>query len=173
MVRICNTRSRGVTLLELMITVAIMAILGSLALPSFSSSLQSNRVATTSNEFMSSVAFARSEAMRNNRGAVMCPSSNGSTCTGAWQDGWIIWADQNANGTRENATEPVLRRQDALFKQTTSGASAILFSPRGTVASGSTTVVLEPDGCQAGQPFRRSLEVLGGGMVRISKGNCP
>ena len=163
--------SRGLTLLEVMITVAIIAILGSIALPSFSSALQSNRVATTSNEFMASVAFARSEAMRNNRGAVMCPSANGTSCGGDWQDGWIVWADQDASGTI-NGAERVLRRQEALFKQTAAGSTAIRFSPRGTVASGAATIVLEAEGCTAGQPFRRTLEVLGGGMVRITKGNC-
>lgn len=172
MSRIPFQTSQGVTLLELMITVAIIAILGSIALPSFSSALQSNRVATTSNEFMASVAYARSEAMRNNRGAVMCPSSNGSTCGGTWADGWIVWADQNANGTREDPAEPVLRRQQALYKQTAPGNTPIRFSPRGTVASGAASVVVQPDGCTTGQPFRRTLEVLGGGMVRISKGNC-
>lgn len=173
MSRIPFQASQGVTLLELMITVAIIAILGSIALPSFSSALQSNRVATTSNEFMASVAYARSEAMRNNRGAVMCPSSNGSSCGGTWADGWIVWADRNADGVRQNTQEErVLRRQDALYKQTAPGATPIRFSPRGTVVSGAASVVLQPVGCNSGQPFRRTLEVLGGGMVRISKGNC-
>lgn len=168
--------TRGVTLLELMITIAIAAILASLALPSFSSSLQSNRVATTSNEFLASVAFARSEAMRNNRGAVMCPSSNGSVCGGTWQDGWIVWADQNANGTRETAgpiIEPVLRSQAALYKQTTTGGGAtIRFSPRGAVVGGAATITLQAEGCTSGNPFQRRLDVLGGGMVRITKENC-
>lgn len=164
--------NRGVTLLELMITIAIAAILASLALPSFSSSLQSNRVATTSNEFLASVAYARSEAMRNNRGAVMCPSSDRSTCGGTWQDGWIVWADQNANGTRETA-EPVLRSQTALYRQTSSGGGApIRFSPRGGVVGGAGTIRVQAQGCTSGQPFQRRLEVLGGGMVRITKENC-
>jgi type IV fimbrial biogenesis protein FimT len=165
--------SRGVTLLELMITIAIAAILASLALPSFSSSLQSNRVATTSNEFLASVAYARSEAMRNNRGAVMCPSTDGSACGGTWQNGWIVWADQNANGTREDPAEPVLRRQDALYKQTsTGGGTAIRFSPRGAVVGGAGTIRVQAEGCGTGKPFQRRLEVLGGGMVRITKENC-
>lgn len=173
MSRIPLHASQGITLLELMITVAIIAILGSIALPSFTTALQSNRVATTSNEFMASVAFARSEAMRSNRGAVMCPSTNGSACGGTWADGWIVWADRNANGTREDPTEPVLRRQQALYKQTAPGSTPIRFSPRGTVASGATSIILQPEACATGKPFRRTLEVLGGGMVRISKGNCP
>jgi len=171
MSRIPFQASQGVTLLELMITVAIIAILGSIALPSFSSALQSNRVATTSNEFMASVAYARSEAMRNNRGAVMCPSTDGLVCGGTWANGWIVWADRNGNGL-QGADEPPLRVQGPLVRQTAPGNTPIRFSPRGTVASGAASVVVQPDGCTTGQPFRRTLEVLGGGMVRISRGNC-
>lgn len=171
------SRSKGVTVVELMVAVAIVGILTAIAVPNFASALTSNRLANTSNEFIATVAFARSEAMRNNRGAVFCASADGSVCGGAWEGGWIVWADDNADGIRQTTgpgEEPVLRRQGPLVKQVaTGGGTTIQFSPRGSVIAGTGTIVVRSDSCASGQPFQRSLQVLAGGMVRVQRQNCP
>lgn len=61
-------RQNGFTLVELMVTVAVLAILSTIAYPSFQSTIRSNRVATTTNELIASLALARSEAIKNTRG---------------------------------------------------------------------------------------------------------
>jgi type IV fimbrial biogenesis protein FimT len=171
------SRSKGVTVVELMMAIAIAGILTAIALPSFSSSLASNRMANTANEFLATVAFARSEAMRNNRGSVFCASADGSACGGGWEDGWIVWADANADGVRQTSgpgEEPVLRRQGPLLKQESAGgATTIRFSARGSVIAGTGAIVLRAEGCSSGQPFQRSLQVLAGGMARVQRQNCP
>ncbi len=70
-------RADGFTLVELMVTVAMLAILSAIAFPSFQSTLRSNRVATATNEMIAAIALARSEAVRNNRGSSICASSDG------------------------------------------------------------------------------------------------
>lgn len=171
------SRSKGVTVVELMMAVAILGILTAIALPNFASALTSNRLANTSNEFIATVAFARSEAMRNNRGAVFCASADGSACGGDWEGGWIVWADDNADGVRQDSgpgEEPVLRRQGPLLKQVaTGGGTTIRFSPRGSVIAGTGTILVSAESCPSGQPFQRSLQVLAGGMARVQKENCP
>ena len=171
------SKSLGVTMVELMVAIAIVGILTAIALPNFASSLKSNRLANTGNEFIATVAFSRSEAMRNNRGAVFCASSDDSSCGGNWEDGWIVWADANADGIRQTSgvgEEPVLRRQGPLSKLvTTGGSTTIRFSPRGGVIAGTGSIVLRSDDCTTGQPFQRQLDVLAGGMARIQKQNCP
>lgn len=57
-------RQNGFTLVELMVTVAVLAILSTIAYPSFQSTIRSNRVATTTNELIASLALARSEAIK-------------------------------------------------------------------------------------------------------------
>lgn len=171
MSRIPFQASQGVTLLELMITVLVLAVVAAIALPNFGTVIRANRVATTSNDFMASVAYARSEAMRNNRGAVMCPSTDGLICGGTWANGWIVWADRNGNGL-QGADEPPLRVQGPLVRQTAPGNTPIRFSPRGTIVSGPASVVLQAEGCQSGEPYRRTLNILGGGMVRMERGAC-
>lgn len=171
------SKSQGVTVVELMVAIAIVGILTAIALPNFASALRSNRLANTGNEFIATVAFSRSEAIRNNRGAVFCASADGSACGGNWQDGWIVWADANADGIRQTSgagEEPVLRRQGPLAQQVTiGGATTVRFSPRGGVIAGTGSIVLRAADCSTGQPFQRQLDVLAGGMARIQKQNCP
>src|SRR5690606_7896913 len=88
----------GFTLLELMVVIAIAAILLALALPSFTSTLRSNRVATSTNELLATLSLARSEAVRNTRGAGVCTSADGGACGGDWDSGWLVWGDSNGNG---------------------------------------------------------------------------
>src|SRR5690554_5417112 len=73
---------RGVTLIELMVTLAVFAIGAAVAYPSFTSVIRSNRVATSTNNFIGAFNLARSEAIRSNRGGAVCPSADGEACFG-------------------------------------------------------------------------------------------
>ena len=103
-----KTESRGFTLTELLIVVAIGGILLTFAVPSFTESIQNNRMATQINELHASLSFARSEAVKRNGSVTMCRSSNATSCTGDWQDGWIVFLDTNFDGAF-NGTDEVLR----------------------------------------------------------------
>lgn len=88
-------RHGGFTLIELMVTVAIVAILAMAAAPSMSDFVIRNRSSATSNEFIGSVLRARNEAASRNSCVTMCVSSNGSSCAAAtetaWGNGWIVF----------------------------------------------------------------------------------
>lgn len=83
---------RGFTLIELLVTISIVAILATIAIPSFQDAMLNSRLNTLSNNFVASAHLARSEAIKRNTAATLCASSNGSNCTGAWKDGWVILA---------------------------------------------------------------------------------
>ena len=111
---------RGFSLLELMVTVAIMAILGTLAVPSFQTLLQANKTRAVASELLASLNLARSEAARRGQPVSVCPSSNGSSCaTGStdWDKGWIVFVNEDGASERSapavDANEQVLQvRQD-------------------------------------------------------------
>lgn len=84
----------GFTLVELMITLAILAILLGLAMPAVTDFAIKQRVSSQANEMMLSLAFARSEAVKRNLNIRIMPvtgSHNG------WRDGWCIGIDDNTN----------------------------------------------------------------------------
>lgn len=159
----------GFTLVELVIAVAIVAILAALALPSFQSSLRSNRAATATNEMLASLSLARSEAIRNNRGASICASADGAVCSGDWNDGWLVWADTNRDND-VNAGETVIRFSRGSDRlEVGSSAGVLRFDSRGRriVPAGAVieTITLQPDEC-GGANYRRTLLVNASGQVR-------
>jgi type IV fimbrial biogenesis protein FimT len=99
----------GVTLLELMITISIAAILLAAGAPSFMQMLAKNRLEASSNDFVSSLNLARSEAVLRNVRTTVCRSSDGTSCGGEWEDGWIVFVDDGGTpGVVEVGEEIVL-----------------------------------------------------------------
>ena len=107
---------RGFTLLELMVTIAVAAILFSVAVPGFQQLSQRNRIVSYANDFISTVNYARSEAIRRAQPVSICASSTGTSCTGTWSQGWIIFAnvDGDSPAVVDGVNEPVLKVHEAL-----------------------------------------------------------
>ena len=104
--------STGYTLLELMITLTVAGILMGVAVPSFTSVIDSNRLTTYANDLVTSLNFARSEAIKRNLRVSLCKSSTGSSCniSNNWAQGWIVFTDPNNNGIY-NSSNTLLRVQ--------------------------------------------------------------
>ncbi|MDV3514569.1 GspH/FimT family pseudopilin [Stenotrophomonas sp. C1657] len=82
--------SSGFTLLELMVTVAVLAILVTVALPSFSAMIAGNRITAAGNDLMAGLQFARHEAIRRNDAVQVCASADGQACSDAGWNRWIV-----------------------------------------------------------------------------------
>jgi type IV fimbrial biogenesis protein FimT len=119
---------RGFTLLELMVTLAVAAILFSVAVPGFQQMVQRNRVITYTNDFIATVNYARSEAIRTASPVSICASSDGATCTGTWSQGWITFANRDGDNPAEvdaGGVEPVLKVHERLNGQYTLSSDAV------------------------------------------------
>lgn len=145
----------GFTLIEMMVTVAIVAILASLALPSFRTMLVKRAVVAAADTMVTDFRYARSEALKRSNLVSVCASSNGTTCTGAgaaWKDGWIIFIDANGNGAWD-AGDEILRVQQA-FDSIASISKDVpvndrpffTYQPTGMTKSSSQTFFFTPTG---------------------------
>lgn len=167
-------RNTGFTLVELMITVAVLAVMLAIGFPSFQSVLRSNRIATATNEMIASMSLARSEAIKNTHGTGVCASTAGASCDGAsWGDGWLVWDDTNGDGALDDG-ETVLRFTAGNPKVSGDDADlTIAYDARGRRrAAADQVVMLRPDECGS-QPLQRSLLINRTGQIKVTKGPCP
>lgn len=91
---------RGLSLAELLVTVAVMTVALTVALPVFGGLQERTRLAAALHQLTGSLAVARSHAVTGGRPVTVCPSGDGTTCRGdlAWEDGWILFADPQRRG---------------------------------------------------------------------------
>ena len=166
------SNSRGMTLLELLTSLFIIAIVTTLGVPSIQSILNYNRVATSINTLSRSIAFGRIQAVNHNRHMVMCKSSDQRNCTnkGSWQQGWIIYEDDDLSRKREEEEKIIYAQSklaDNLYIKYAGFRSSnfITFRPSGvTLMNGTFTF------CIYGQPETQKAVILSKtGRIYISK----
>jgi len=105
-------QARGFTLLELMITVALMAIILGLAVPSFRDLIQNNRATTQANDLISFLQLARSEALKIGQPVTICPadvSEETLSCGSDWSAGWMVYRDSSAIGSGSSGVAEEIR----------------------------------------------------------------
>lgn len=123
----------GFTLIELVVTVVVLAIMSAVAIPSFISVMNGNRISSASHELVAGLQLARSEAIRTNHSASLCFSIDGITCA--------------------NTTAPtsilVMNHEDLVRSTALNPNIAMTLSPSlqaSMAASGHSVVAFRPDG---------------------------
>lgn len=175
-----KTRRKGFTALELLITLAIVAILLATAIPAVKSYSWNLRMRAAMNALQTDLNLARGRAISHNVQTVICPALDSGNCDGlaAWQHGWIVFSDLN-NDRQRQATEPLLARTgptDFVKIHSSQARSYLRFYPNGS-SPGSNITILFCD--ERGTNHAARVIVSNSGRIRTESGlggsfeNCP
>lgn len=165
-------RSRGFTLLELLITIAVVAVMAAIAVPSFRRAVQNNARDRVLDGLTQSFDYARNAALRDDQNVAVCPlSASNGQCGTDWNNGWIVATAPAPVGTAPAAagtvvlmTHPALATSGPQL-HTASGSTGVTFSGTGLVSGQDTFVVCDSRGPTAA----KALEVATTGYVQVSQ----
>ena len=173
-----NREDRGFTLIEVLVVLALAALLQTLAAPALSAMVDQVRVGSAAQTLHGSLQLARSEAIKRNGRVVVCKSADGLSCVtaGGWEQGWIVFHDRNNNATLDSG-EPVLLQERGLppslrltgNSQVKSYVSytplGVTQTPGGGFQAGTLTVCRQSASSTAG----RQIIISSAGRVRTQK----
>ena len=138
-----NKSVRGITLIELVFTIAIASILCAVSLPALGSLMRSGQSRSAHNALVAALNLARGTAVSRQGDVSVCPSTDGATCDNAiwWQNGWIVFADANRDGERgpNEAIIHVGQMHDGMAIASTAGRRHVIFRADGTSAGTNLT----------------------------------
>jgi type IV fimbrial biogenesis protein FimT len=113
-----HCRTRGLTLLELLVTLAVVTCILSLGVPRLDRLILSTQLETTSRELLGAIQLARSEAILRGTSVSMCPSPMWQTgdaiCTGNYSEGWIVFSNPDRDGEIDTPSDEVIKVYAAL-----------------------------------------------------------
>ena len=174
-----NRRQGGFSLTELLVALAIAALLATMGVPAMGSMADSMRMTNASNRLHSHLHLARSEAIKRRGRVALCKSADGVYCTSAgdWEQGWIVFSDTNNDGLRE-WNEDVIAVEGAqparlLISANQHINSNVSYAPggearllTGAFQAGTFTVCND----SAGRADARQVTVNSVGRARVQKG---
>ena len=165
-------KQRGLSLVELVGTISIIAVINVLAAPTLSESMRRNQIQSQADRMMTTLQLARSEAVKRNLPVSICRSSNGSSCTGSWTDGWIVFSNADGDDAVDTGTDEVIRVYESLPEgqvlEGTIGTDALTYFADGSYAGGSDTIRVCADNVALTEGYTLSVNRVG--RPRASKG---
>lgn len=163
--------NHGFTLIELVITLAVVSILLLTGIPMISKMTDNNRLVSQINSISGSLSLARSESIKRGTTVTVCGSTDAETCdTSNWENGWIIFSDVNSNAVLESTTDSKLGVISAfngpsiLRLSQSDLATRIQYKPNGALRNQVT-----PDATNSDEATFTLCEKASGGDVKRAK----
>ena len=174
------SKLHGFTIIELLIVLAIVAIMMAIGVPSYQFIANTSRVASEVNALVGDMQFARSEAIKRGVTVSLCAAAS-SVCTGAssWNKGWIVFTDTNGNGALDTG-DTIVRIQPAFNADqftADNSVSAISFNRDGYISglvADPVTIKLQPANTTSTKWTRCvAISMLGRFKIQtVGQGNC-
>jgi prepilin-type N-terminal cleavage/methylation domain-containing protein len=175
---------RGLTLIELMITLVILGVTVTAATPAMQQLIHGSQLRTVTSRLLDAVNLARSEAVIRNIPVSLCPSnmamSGQAGCSGRYIDGWIVFNDRNRDGVLDAPDEQIIRAFEGVppgytvsnLAGTRAADELITYLPDGSSRRNRSLLVCPPRNYGL-EPWSVVLNTVG--RARLGKGNgqCP
>lgn len=163
---------KGFSLIELLVTITLIAIAISIGVPGYQSLISSNRLTASINQLRGALALTRSEAVHRNQHVAICHSLDGSQCSrrGNWSDGWIIFVDKNRDKFIDE-TDEIINIYQTINKSVSINYRAfgsrhyVVYRPSGFTLTNGTFTVCSPKNTT----LKKALILTKSGRVRLSK----
>jgi len=151
-----RSRQAGFTIIELMITLTVLAIILAAAVPTFRDFTRNNRVIAAQNDLVTAMSLARSEAIKRSADVILCPTdSGGTTCSSTlnWANGWLVRVASDANPLQVWSAPGGDLTAVSTIDQ-------LRYQPIGTVATGGA-ITIAYSGCTGPKAHRVTVLVVG------------
>jgi len=162
----------GLTLVELVTTLAIVLVVLGIGIPTWANLAQSNAITTARNHMQGTLMHARMRAIQLNRHVTVCPSRDRKTCKPdhtAWHKGYISFVDVNGNRQRDAGDDLIQVTQPALSGiqiHSSIGRKSIRFGSGGNAWGSNLSLRFCSD---SNSKNNKALLVFGTGRARLSK----
>jgi len=164
---------RGFTVVEMMITLLVLAILIVVGAPAFTDLIKDNRMLSDVYAMRAALNNARSEAMARRNFVTVCRSDDGATCTGDWNEGYIAFTDADGDGIADDPNDPAdgdifgakVLDAETLDIVYSNAANRVRFDSQGHATGFNGTFTVCDD---RGAAKARGLIVTPGGIVRAA-----
>jgi type IV fimbrial biogenesis protein FimT len=164
---------RGLTLIEILLTLAVAGVLLGIAAPSYSALMQRLASEAAARQLFSALTLARTQALATRQAVIVCPGRGACSGDGGWDAGYIVGIDANRNDRLEPG-EPLLWQSSPAPRVTilsNTGRPQVRYLPTGRASGSNATFRVCPRLPVAGAS--RTLVINNTGRVRWGQSECP
>lgn len=164
-----RSKTKGFTLFELIVTIAVAAIIVTVGVPGFQNIIANNRAVTHTNDLVTALNLARSEATRRGIDVLVCRSTDGATCEPGldWSSGWVV----RTAGVPGTLLRSWPKRSGGNGIITADVTSPTRFRARGSLGSGASEFDVQLPDCTGNQI--REVTIKAAGRIAVERSKCP